>query len=111
MHERAPISMEAVKLLENLPDRAPPPPVVKVAIATDVDIDTARDAWEAATEGTRLEGVPVEWIVRKALLVCLTCTREYDGDKLSRCPTCGGDGLITDAPPIAQVVSWGPVTS
>ncbi len=108
MHERAPISKEATKLLEELSIREPPPQVVTVAIAADVDIDTARDAWESATEGTRLDGVPVEWVVRNALLVCLTCTREYEGDKLSRCPVCGGDGLISEAPPIAQVVSWGP---
>ncbi len=111
MHERAPISKEAIRLLDELPDRSPPPSVVTVAIATDVDVDTARDAWEAATTATRLEGVPVEWVVRSAVLVCLTCAREYEGDKLSRCPVCGGDGLITEAPPTAQIVSWGSSTT
>ncbi len=111
MHERAPIGMAAAKLLGELQDDAPAPSDVTVAIATDVVQATAQDAWDSATEGTALAGVPVDWVVRRAILVCLTCATSYEGDKLDRCPSCGGDGLITDEPPTAEVVSWSSATS
>ena len=111
MHERAPIGMEAAKLLVELQDDATVPSGVTVAIATDVDFTTAQDAWDSATDGTPLAGVPVDWVVRRAVLACLTCATKYEGDKLDRCPSCGGDGLITDEPPTAEVVSWSSAAS
>jgi hydrogenase nickel incorporation protein HypA/HybF len=111
MHERAPIGRQAARLLARLSDSKSLPSVITVGVASDVNLDTARDAWDAATGGTRLAGIPVEWVVRHATLACLTCSGEYVGDKLDRCPTCGGDGLIIDDPPTAEVVSLGPVTT
>ena len=111
MHERAPIGREAARLLHQLSNDHPPPSAVTVAVATDVNLATARDAWESATAGTRLSDVPVEWVVHSATLVCLTCTGEYVGSKLDRCPACGGNGLIINDPPTARVVSWDPMRS
>ncbi len=105
MHERAPVGMEAARLLTEIGD-GDPPTAVTVAVAADVDLATARDAWESATAGTPLSGATVDWVVEKATLVCLTCATEYTGDKLDRCPACSGDGLIVDDPPIARVVGW-----
>lgn len=111
MHERAPVGMEAARLLAELDDAAVSPTTVTVAIAADVDLDIARDAWESATDGTLLAGVPVEWVVRSARLACLTCEHEYPGGKLDRCPECGGDGLIVEKPPTAEALSWSLPTS
>jgi len=111
MHERAPISMEAAKLLAELGETSTPPSGVTVALASDVNVDIARDAWESATDGTILEGVPIEWVFRAATLACLACGHNYSGDKLDQCPECGSDGLIIEDPPIAGIVSWSPTTS
>ncbi|MCL1593274.1 MAG: hydrogenase/urease maturation nickel metallochaperone HypA [Actinomycetia bacterium] len=111
MHERAPVGMEAAKLIAQLTETSAPPSVVKVAIAADVKVDIARDAWDAAADGTILEGVHIEWVLRTATLACLACGHNYSGDKLAQCPKCGGDGLIVKEPPIAEVVAWSPATS
>lgn len=106
MHERAPVGMEVAKLLAELGDAAASPSTVTVAVAADVDLDIARDAWESAADGTLLAGIPVEWVVQPALLVCLSCERQYPGGKLDRCPECGGDGLIVENPPTVEALSW-----
>ena len=111
MHERAPISMEAAKLLAELGETTVPPSAVTVALASDVIVDIASDAWESATNGSILAGVPIEWVFRAATLACLACGHNYSGDKLDQCPECGGNGLIIEAPPIAEVVSWSSTTS
>lgn len=111
MHERAPISMEAAKLLSELGETSAPPSAVTVALASDVIVDIARDAWESATDGSILDGVPIKWVFRTATLTCLACGHNYSGAKLDLCPECGGDGLIVQDPPVAEVVSWSSPTS
>lgn len=106
MHERAPVTMEAAKLIKELAGTGTVPSEVTVEIAPDVIEATASDAWSSATHGTMLENASVTWRVRLPGLVCLTCETEYRGTKLDRCPKCSGDGLIVDDVPVAKVVSW-----
>ncbi len=105
MHERAPVGAAAARLLQQI-DPSDPPSTVAVGIAPDVYREIARDAWSAATADTPLEAVPVEWIIRYPVLVCLDCGTEYEGEKLDRCPSCGGNGLIVEDVPIAEVLAW-----
>ncbi len=105
MHERAPVGTAAARLLAEI-DPSDPPASITVALAPDVMADIAQDAWASATHGTVLETVEVEWVVRYPLLACLDCGVEYEGEKLDRCPTCGGDGLIVEDVPIAEVLPW-----
>jgi len=102
--------MAAARLVANVEEAGTVPAAVTVGIAADVDVEIARDAWASATAGTVLEGVPVAWEVRRSVLACLACGNEYAGEKLDRCPVCGGDGLVVDEPPVAEVLSWSPAT-
>ncbi len=79
---------------------------VVLAVSADVDVDSAAAAWQAAAAGTCLEGASVTWRREHATLRCFTCGREYDGEALARCPSCGGTGIVVTRPAEIAVDEW-----
>ncbi len=79
---------------------------VVLAISADVDVDSAAAAWQAAAAGTCLEGASVTWRREHDTLRCFTCGREYGGEALARCPSCGGTGIVVTRPAEIAVDEW-----
>ena len=53
-----------------------------------------KDAWEAVTDGTLYDGVPLHIETVPGVAKCLDCGREFEVDtKRMRCPDCGGSKL------------------
>lgn len=79
---------------------------VALVLGPGVDRAAAEQAWQTAAAGTCLAGADVSWRRGGDGLVCLDCGREYDGDRLSRCPTCSANGLVVAPAPEIAVVDW-----
>ncbi len=79
---------------------------VMLAVRADVDVDSAAAAWQAAAAGTCLEGASVTWRREHDTLRCFACGREYDGEALARCASCGGTGIVVTRPAEIAVDEW-----
>ncbi len=79
---------------------------VRLAIGAGVDREAAEAAWRTASAGTPAAAARVEWLAALDRLSCLTCGGSYEGDRLTRCPTCGGDGLVVEPAPEIVIVDW-----
>ena len=77
-----------------------------LAVSADVDVDSAAAAWQAAAAGTCLEGTSVTWRREPDRLRCFTCGREYDGEALAHCPSCGGTGIVVTRAAEIAVDEW-----
>lgn len=104
MHERGAIGPVVVELLNTAAGRHIESVVVEVA--PDMSLDVAADAWASAAEGTPAATAAVAWVTGSHRLSCFDCGAGYRGDKLTRCPRCGGNGLVTEAAPDARLASW-----
>lgn len=91
-----------------LADAADGRPIAEVtlAIGPGVDPDAAAHAWSAAVPGTPAAQAAVTWIRAEDGLTCLTCGRDYTGDRLSRCPRCAGNGLVVAPAPEIEILGW-----
>lgn len=81
---------------------------VTIAIGPGVDPDSAASAWRTAVRATPLAGAHVHWRRARDLLRCLDCAHEYRGDRLTRCPRCGQDGLVVEPAPELAIEDWRP---
>jgi hydrogenase nickel incorporation protein HypA/HybF len=79
---------------------------VVLAVGAGVDVDSAAAAWQLAAAGTGLEGASVTWRRCHDTLRCFTCGREYEGDALARCPSCGGTGIVVARAAEIAVLEW-----
>ena len=53
------------------------------------------DAWEAVTDGTPYEGVPLHIETVPGVAQCMDCGQQFQVDtKHMRCPECGGAKLV-----------------
>lgn len=84
-----------------------PVTTVSIALAPGVDPDAAAAGWQAAAAGLPLAGAAVRWLPAQDRLACLDCGREYDGDRLTQCPDCAGNGLVVRAAPELELLDWG----
>jgi len=83
-----------------------PVTAVTVALGPSMDPDAARTAWSAAAAGTAAATVAVTWSEAPDTLHCLSCGRDYPGDRLTPCPGCGGDGLVVVEAPAVEITAW-----
>lgn len=83
-----------------------PVATVVLALGSGVDTEAAAQAWQTAANGTSLAGAEVVWQRGSDVLACLDCSREYDGDRLTRCPSCSGNGLVVSAAAEIAIVDW-----
>ena len=104
MHELGPVTSAVVALLAAVGQR--PLATVAVALGPGLDPAAARAAWVQATAGTAAADAAVTWQLAQDTLRCLGCARDYPGDRLARCPGCGGDGLVVAAVPAIAVTGW-----
>lgn len=112
MHEWGLVRAAAAELAEVVGDA----PVARLVVQTGpgVDPDVAAAAWktEVGSTGTGpgagLAGADVRWEPAQDGLCCLSCGRAYPGDSLSRCPACGGNGLVVEPAAEIAVVEWVP---
>ncbi|MGB8360829.1 MAG: hydrogenase maturation nickel metallochaperone HypA [Acidimicrobiia bacterium] len=104
MHERALISSAAWELLGRVGEAMVTS--VTLAIGPETDPAVVAQAWSSATHSTPLEGATLNAVTRPHLLVCLECGREYEGDKLSKCPACAGNGLVIKTAPEVELETW-----
>lgn len=79
---------------------------VSIALAPGIDPDAAAAAWQSAAAGLPLADAAVSWLPAPDRLACLDCGGDYDGDRLTQCPSCGGNGLVVRAAPELEVVDW-----
>lgn len=77
-----------------------------LAVGGGVDLASAAMAWETAAAGTCLERCRVRWQRASDRLRCFTCTREYDGEPLDLCPSCGSSGIVITRAPELTAVDW-----
>lgn len=77
-----------------------------IAVGPGVDLDAARHAWEHASAGTPAEGAEISLVRASDTLACLDCGAEYPGDRLTRCPSCNGNGLVIAAAPEVQILDY-----
>ncbi len=104
MHE-AGLVRAAVAALADVTANQPVRTVV-LAVGSGVDIAAAAAAWQAAAAGTRLAGARVQWRRAPDRLRCFTCGREYDGEPLAVCPSCGGNAIVVTHAPELAAVDW-----
>jgi len=83
-----------------------PVTAVTVALGPSMDPDAARTAWSAAAAGTAAATAAVTWSEAPDTLHCLSCGRDYPGDRLTPCPGCGGDGLVVVEAPAVEITAW-----
>jgi Zn finger protein HypA/HybF involved in hydrogenase expression len=79
---------------------------VVLAVGAGVDVDSAAAAWQVAAAGTGLEHASVTWRRCDDRLRCFSCGREYDGDALARCPSCGDSGIVVARAAEIGVAEW-----
>lgn len=103
MHEAGLLSAAVSALTER---RSEPVRAVVLAVAPTVDVDAARAAWDAAAAGTVLADAEVSFATAQDTLQCLDCSHEYDGNRLTVCPQCGGNGLVVHEAHELEIVSW-----
>lgn len=104
MHERALISSTAWRLLDRVGDAKVAS--VTLALGPETDPTVVAQAWRSATASTRLADTRLESVMRPHVLVCLDCGEEYEGDKLSVCPLCTGNGLVVKPAPEVELDTW-----
>lgn len=104
MHERALISSTAWELLDRVGDAKVAS--VTLALGPETDPSVVAEAWRSATATTSLAGTRLESVMRPHSLVCLDCGKDYEGDKLSVCPECAGNGLVVKAAPEVELATW-----
>ncbi|MEV0743255.1 hypothetical protein AB0I51_46775 [Streptomyces sp. NPDC050549] len=46
------------------------------------------------------------WATAADTLTCLGCGRDYPGDRLTPCPVCGADGLVTRPTPKIEILAY-----
>jgi Zn finger protein HypA/HybF involved in hydrogenase expression len=104
VHERALISSKAWELLDLVGDSK----VASVTLALGPDIDpmVVAEAWRSATASTPLADARLESVTQNHLLLCLDCGREFEGNKLSVCPECTGNGLVVTPAPEVELDTW-----
>jgi Zn finger protein HypA/HybF involved in hydrogenase expression len=103
MHEAGLLSAAVSALAER---RSEPVREVVLAVAPSVDVEAARVAWDAAASGTVLADAQVSFTTARDTLQCLDCGHEYDGDRLTVCPQCGGNGLVVHEAHELEILSW-----
>ncbi|MHB9863569.1 hydrogenase maturation nickel metallochaperone HypA [Streptomyces sp. YIM S03343] len=79
---------------------------VTLAIGPGVDPGAARHAWEHATAGSPAAQTMVTWARASDTLTCFDCGRDYPGDRLTPCPDCGADGLVTRPAPEVEILDY-----
>jgi hydrogenase nickel incorporation protein HypA/HybF len=104
MHERGAVSEAAAAFLGQIGDQT----VGQVVLVTGptVVVEVAADTWSHVTEGTPVEGASVVWESALDRLECFACATEYEGTKLTQCPSCGASGLVVEAAPDFAVRTW-----
>jgi hydrogenase nickel incorporation protein HypA/HybF len=104
VHERALISSKAWELLDLVGDAK----VASVTLALGPEIDpmVVAEAWRSATASTSLADASLESVTKQHLLLCLDCGQEYEGNKLSVCPECSGNGLVVTPAPDVELDTW-----
>lgn len=103
MHELARVAEAAVALASLAGDGRVSS--VTLALSPETDVTVVEQAWSSATVGATEDAVLV-CNVQEHGLSCLECGTDYHGDKLTPCPTCGGNGLIVDRAPEVELVDW-----
>lgn len=104
MHERALISSAAWELLDRVGDARVAS--VTLALAPETDPAVVDQTWRSATAATPLAGTRLDSVTRPHSLVCLDCGSDYEGDKLSVCPECAGNGLMVKTAPEVELATW-----
>jgi hydrogenase nickel incorporation protein HypA/HybF len=104
MHEAGLVRAAVAALAGATADQ--PVRTVVLAVGSGVNIAAATAAWQAAAAGTRLAGAMVQWRRAPDLLRCFTCGREYDGEPLAPCPSCGGNAIVVTRAPELAAVDW-----
>jgi Zn finger protein HypA/HybF involved in hydrogenase expression len=104
MHERALISSAAWELLDRVGDVKVTS--VTLALGPETDPSVVAQAWRSATVATPLAETRLNSVTRPHSLVCLDCGNDYEGDKLSPCPACAGNGLVVKAAPEVELANW-----
>lgn len=104
MHERAVVFETARKLAMLAGDD----PVGAVTLGVNPETDSAvvESAWRDATLSTGLGEATLTFVTRYHDLQCLDCGGNYNGDRLTVCPRCGGNGLVVEAAPEVTLDSW-----
>jgi Zn finger protein HypA/HybF involved in hydrogenase expression len=104
VHERALISSAAWELLDRVGDATVTS--VTLALGPETDPSVVAQAWRSATAATSLAGTQLNSFTRPHSLVCLDCGKDYEGDKLSVCPNCAGNGLVVKTAPEVELATW-----
>jgi hydrogenase nickel incorporation protein HypA/HybF len=104
MHERAHISKTVIELVSLADGRQVSQ--VTLGLGPGTDAAVVEQTWRSATAGTALAGASLVCVTRNHGLQCLDCGSEYEGSKLTPCPTCGGNGLIIDHAPVIALGEW-----
>lgn len=104
MHERALVSEVAMAVTT----AAAGAPVGRVTLSVGPDTNAAvvEETWRTTTAGTPLGDATLACVVHPHGLQCLDCGVEFEGGKLSRCPACGGNGLVVTPAPEVALQSW-----
>ena len=94
MHELG-LADALVKMVDKLAKEEGAERVVRVTISigdlSGVVPHFMADAWEAVTDGTAYEGVPLEIETIPGVAQCIECGEQFRVDtKRMRCPSCGG---------------------
>lgn len=104
MHEAGLLHAAVAALVAAAGDR--PIGRVTLAIGPGVDRGAAEQAWLTAAAGGAAAAAVVGWEQAEDTLACLACGRQYHGDRLTRCPACGGDGLVVSPAREIEIVDW-----
>jgi hydrogenase nickel incorporation protein HypA/HybF len=103
VHEAGLLSAAVAALSERTDN---PVRTVRLAVAPTVHLDAARAAWDAAAAGTVLADAELTFTTAQDTLSCLDCRQEYDGDRLTPCPSCDGNGLVVHPAHELEIVDW-----
>jgi Zn finger protein HypA/HybF involved in hydrogenase expression len=79
---------------------------VTLALGPGVDHDAAVVAWRTTSEATPAADARVTWQRGHDHLACLSCGAVYEGDPLTQCPGCHGDGLAIEPAPEIAIVEY-----
>jgi Zn finger protein HypA/HybF involved in hydrogenase expression len=104
MHERAAINRAVHLLLEETEED--PVADVLIELGPELTVELVEDAWAQATAGTPAQDADVTFVTHLHELQCFRCGATYEGNKLTRCTSCGGNGLVIRAAPEIHVASW-----
>lgn len=79
---------------------------VVLGMGPGVNRAAAEAAWAVAASGTAVARARVDWVRVDDVLVCLDCEHEFTGGRLTRCPSCGGNGLVVGPAAEITVLDW-----